>query len=475
MADPIQIFKALDAFTEQDGKWRRQLTYNPWAKYDKVRGQTEAPARVAAAVMGARPVPLSPAVPKPIRPTLPAFKGTSGVLDPEVTSRALRPYTQSETGIVKAAEMLRGHPALAPYSASNSGIAKAAEALRGSPTFRSLVDQEAPLSKVTKAIGQHPGLNAFAQMLQDGSPLAKAMVSAAERAGAGKQCADMATVGRSFPHGPAAAPYQHQAGSPTFSPLQALTRIVEREAPEFGQAAAAAIRNSSWAKTLEAPASPTNPIVRALTKRPAFMDIAGLIEPVSVQGPVVPIAETQAAPAEVEIAGEIVELSPQSLAEVSAGADARFNKQAAESLLVDEGLDHELSHLDYIPELLLRSDEAAREYAALAASKIIKGLADRFRPGRKGEVWIARWDDEQREVGPGQTANRLAAYLDTHLRAHLESHEHRQLEATLFFVTYWAGHGHHVAHTPAQAGRAYRDFLMVLAYVARARQIESGR
>jgi hypothetical protein len=454
MGNQTTMFKALDALTAQEAK----LNYNPWASFDKIQEQAAMAERLAGAVV----------YPRSIGPTLPDI-GVTGMIDPEIFSRALRPYTH-ESSMAKAAEQLRGSTALSSYMAAQGGAPTAAKLLKDSPAFRSLMAAGGPVAKTTEALAQHPGMTAFAEMLKERRPLAKAMVAAAEQAGAGKHFADMAKVSQPFSHGVAAELYQQQAGAAALSPLKALTQVVEREAPDFGQVAAAAIRNSAWAKTLEAPTLPAD--LLAMTKRPAFLDAAGLIEAISVRGSVVPIAEPQA-PAEIEIAGaEIIELSPESLAEVSAGADARFNKQAAESLLVEEDLEHELGHLDNIAELLLRGDEQAQEYAALAASKILKGVANRVYPARDG-YWRCRWNAKH-PVGYENSANRIRAFLDGQLRAVLSTQEHGRLEATLSFVANWSGEGHHKAHAPEQSVLAYRDFLMILAYVARARRVERG-
>jgi hypothetical protein len=482
MGNQTTIMKALGVATSREQKQRRMLDHNPWANYDKVMQQTEAPARIAAAVMGTRPVPATPtlpavyAAPKPIVPTLPAFRGVGGAIDPAITSRLVAAMAPKATGMARVTEMLRGHPALAAATAPDNGIAKAAEGLRGASAYRSVVEDDSPVLNVTKTIGQHPGLNALADMLKEGSPLAKALVAAAEQAGFGKHFTDTPSVAsRLFPDGTDAG-ILGKRGPATARPLKALSRIAERQQPDFGQVAAAAIRNSTWGQALEAPGLPANPIVRQLMEGRTTGTPSALVKPAPLQGPVVPvpIIEPETVREEIEIVrSDVIEVTPETYAEASAGAEARFNRRAAERLLVEEGFEHELLHLNYIAELLLRGDEAASEYAALAAEKIIRGLADRFWPGVEGAGCRSRWN-EKRQLEPKHTANRLAAYIDTHLGARLESHDHRQLETTLFFVHYWAGHGHHVAHSPVQASRAYRDFLRVIAYVARARQIERG-
>jgi hypothetical protein len=219
---------------------------------------------------------------------------------------------------------------------------------------------------------------------------------------------------------------------------------------------------------------PRTPLKRAVWEQERTEQLIEVVQ----RGLRMPAAPRSAAVAPVEVETEIgpaapVEITPENFAEISAGADARFNRQAAEELLVSEGLEHELRHLRYIVVLLKRGDAECREYAALAASKILQGVANRFSPATKNSYWKCRWGDK-REIGYPHTANRISFYLDRQLRSYMTTQEHRRLEGKLYFVADFAGNGHHQAHELKLSIMAYADLLETLAYIARARRVERG-
>jgi hypothetical protein len=448
MADLNQIFKALDLVREQEEKQRRLLNYNPWADFDKVHKQINAPALTAAAVMQAGP---------PTRPKLPTMLsarfGVGQGIDSEIVRPAVRPYMDTQGSFVRGADILRGNPA-----------------------FRSATEnRDRPLFKATQALAQ----TMLGGVPQEDRPFRKAMVSATDLADIGRQLAETNAVAtRLFPKGAIAELFRQQLGSPDASHLKALSRIIEREVPHLPQTKSAPlVKSDAWPRAaLESQAFASKPFMRHLIEeKNGYGATASLLESSAVQGHVLPIIEPWLRPIEIETThAEIVEISPEGLAEENARADARLYKQTAEDFLMTEELDHELEHLERIAELLVLTDPPSCEYAALAASKIIRGLADRFWPGKDGERWIFTWKNERRPVEKEHTANRLAAYLDLHFRDHAPSYEHRHLETTLYLVHEWAGAGHHVARPISDCRRAYNNLLMVIAAVARAREIERG-
>jgi hypothetical protein len=163
---------------------------------------------------------------------------------------------------------------------------------------------------------------------------------------------------------------------------------------------------------------------------------------------------------------------PRELAEAFAHGLMRAYRQEAEELLIATGLDPELDHLRAIELRLLSGGQPDHLHAALSASVLLKGLADRLFPpqAEKSECRFQRMHD----VGPKDVANRLSAYVDSRLRARLSTHEQKLFQAKLDFVFNWSGEGHHVAFAPRQAGEAFCQLLSVLATVSHARQTVVG-
>jgi len=157
---------------------------------------------------------------------------------------------------------------------------------------------------------------------------------------------------------------------------------------------------------------------------------------------------------------------PEELGEVLARALTRADRQGAEELLVETGLDFELEHFKAIEVRLLGGSLSDRNHAALSASLVFKGLADRlFKP--RVEKWRSRFDTEH-DVGPKNVVNRLSAYVDSRLRSDFSTQEHKLFQATLDHVHRWSAEGHHVPFTPREGAEAYCQFLRVLAAIRRA-------
>lgn len=152
---------------------------------------------------------------------------------------------------------------------------------------------------------------------------------------------------------------------------------------------------------------------------------------------------------------------------------ARVERQEAVDLLVLLGLTEELEHFEAIEECLLKGTRPSRIHAAMSADVLLKALANRLFPPRK-DVWISRWQIAHK-LEAIHTRNRLAAFIDLHLRGVLSTHEHKLLEATLVCAFNFARQGHHVAFQPRQAAEAFYQLLKVLSAVAKAHRASQAQ
>jgi hypothetical protein len=162
---------------------------------------------------------------------------------------------------------------------------------------------------------------------------------------------------------------------------------------------------------------------------------------------------------------------PIDLAEVSAGEEARSNRIAVEELLRDTGLDYELEHFDVISARLISGTRPDRIHAAMSANLLFEGVANFVFPGQE-EKYVDR-NGSRRSVKNEDVRNRVSAFIDRHLSREMSTHEARRLQGMIDFAHKWSAKGHHVYYSAAQANLAYRDLLVVLAYVARAHGVGS--
>ena len=179
-----------------------------------------------------------------------------------------------------------------------------------------------------------------------------------------------------------------------------------------------------------------------------------------------PVVVREPRPAAVEVPPPTPGGSSSDLAEVTAHAEARSNRMAVEAFLRDNGLTYELEHLEIIAVRLTSGTKPDRIHAAMSASLLFEGVADFVLPGQE-----KKFEDrygKQRSVEKKDVRNRISAFIDSHLRGEISPHEARRLQGMIDFAHTWSAEGHHIPYPADQANRAYRDVLVVLAYVDRA-------
>jgi len=160
---------------------------------------------------------------------------------------------------------------------------------------------------------------------------------------------------------------------------------------------------------------------------------------------------------------------PQELGERFAQRLTRKHRQEAKGLLVALGLDLELEHLESIERRLLDGRRPDRLQAALSASLLLKGVANKlYPPSGDEEAWVCRFGHLYK-LGPEHVKNRLHAFAHPYLEGR-STQEHKLFIAELDLVSDWGGAGHHVGFTETQSSEAFCALLKVLATVARARR-----
>ncbi len=162
------------------------------------------------------------------------------------------------------------------------------------------------------------------------------------------------------------------------------------------------------------------------------------------------------------------EVRPEEVGPELAQAMTRRHRQEAKGLLVALGLDLELEHLEAIERRMLAGGRPDHLHAALSASLLLEGVANRIFPPRD-ELWISRFGKEH-EIGAEHVRNRLSAFAEPML-SELETVEHRLFIAEFDLVGRWTGEGHHVVFSAEENAEAFRAFLKILATVARAHRL----
>lgn len=159
---------------------------------------------------------------------------------------------------------------------------------------------------------------------------------------------------------------------------------------------------------------------------------------------------------------------PQEMGEALAQSLTRRHRQEAKGLLVALDLELELEHLESIERRLLDGGRPDRLYAALSASLLLEGLADKLFPPT-GEQWVCRFGKTYK-LGPPNVKNRLHAFADRFLKQRSTA-EHKLFVAELDLVSRWSGKGHHVVFTPRENAEAFCALLKVLATAARTHRL----
>lgn len=166
------------------------------------------------------------------------------------------------------------------------------------------------------------------------------------------------------------------------------------------------------------------------------------------------------------IAAPIPQVERHEVGEVVAGGLVRSMRERVVTFLIVAGRDQELEHLKAIEERLSAGTLPAQHHAALSTRLLLEGLADYCFPPCEGS-WQDRFGDTHK-IGKRNVSNRLAAFVDLHLRPHLSTQEHRLFAATLDTVSDWGGRGPHIVYRPIEAARFLIRLLEVLDVVSRA-------
>jgi hypothetical protein len=449
------VLKALTAHGEQEAKRRGQLAYDPMASYGEILKKFDLPSRVAAAVNVARP------------------------------ATAWEPATFDLGGIQPRHERttvdLNGSPRRRERSAfdiNSFRLSQRPAAFHLNPAIQALIGIDGKTMTATRMLNAQSGSAAFPSMLQESGLFAKALRSAAEQAGVATQLAAAGAVfNRIFPSVAASRVIQREDPTSRFAhQIKALTGSLDPQSVHGPFRRSAMPRSNAVSMPRIFPAvrlgEPRTPIMRAVWRDEQITTALRQLVMAPSLAPAAPLPSPQSETTDLEVRQTpSVEVSPQNLAEVGALAEARAHRLAAEELLRAEGLDYELEHLLVIPRRLADA-EPGREHAALSASFVLRSLANRVFPPRP-KKWTSRFDTEH-DVGGDKYANRLVAFIEIHL-PFMSTHEHKRLIGMIEFVLNWTGEGHHKPHDRRLGAMAYRDFLMILAYVARARQVERGR
>lgn len=153
------------------------------------------------------------------------------------------------------------------------------------------------------------------------------------------------------------------------------------------------------------------------------------------------------------------------MGEALAQSLTRRHRQEVKGLLVALGLDLELEHLESIERRLLDEGRPDRLQAALSASLLLEGLANKLFPPTEA-LWVCRFG-KTHKLGPPNVKNRLHAFADRFLKQ-CSTAEHKLFIAELDLVSRWSGKGHHVVFTPGENAEAFCTLLKVVATVARA-------
>jgi hypothetical protein len=160
---------------------------------------------------------------------------------------------------------------------------------------------------------------------------------------------------------------------------------------------------------------------------------------------------------------------PQELGEAIARNLTRGYRQEAKGLLVALDLGLELEHLEAIERRLLDGGRPDRLHAALSASLLLEGVANRFYPPRTDrKSWTCRFKNSH-ELGAPDVKSRLHAFAHPFLEQRSTA-EHKLFVAELDLVARWMGKGHHVVFTKSENEEAFIALLKVLATVAHARR-----
>jgi hypothetical protein len=159
------------------------------------------------------------------------------------------------------------------------------------------------------------------------------------------------------------------------------------------------------------------------------------------------------------------EVRPEEVGPGLAQAMTRRHRHEAKGLLVALSLNLELEHLEAIERRLLAGGRPDHLHAALSASLLLEGVANRLFPPRD-EPWTSRFG-KGHEVGAEHVRNRLSAFTEPIL-SELDKVEHKLFIAEFDLVGRWTGEGHHVVLSAEENADAFRALLKILATVARA-------
>jgi hypothetical protein len=188
-----------------------------------------------------------------------------------------------------------------------------------------------------------------------------------------------------------------------------------------------------------------------------------------LRDPFLPSRPRRGAPAEPQPASAPApSVQPDEIGGALAQSLTREHRREAKSLLVVLGLDAALEHLEAIEKRLLDGGRPDRLHAALSASLLLEGMADRLFPARD-EPWVCRFEREH-EIGVENVRNRLTAFAEPLLKTQ-STIEHKLFIAEFDYVGRWTGEGHHVVFTQDENAEAFRALLKVLATIARAHRL----
>jgi hypothetical protein len=159
------------------------------------------------------------------------------------------------------------------------------------------------------------------------------------------------------------------------------------------------------------------------------------------------------------------------VAPVAAGFLARRRRETVIAFFEAAELTSELEQLEAIEERLRTGSKPALVHAAVSARRVLQGVADRFFPARSG-MYVCRFECPH-NVGSGEVANRISAFVDERLRYELDTHTHKQFQGTLEWVFRWGGRGTHEECSATEALQGFLWLLEVMTMVARAHEAQS--
>jgi hypothetical protein len=350
----------------------------------------------------------------------------------------------------------------------------------------SVTDMIGPVPSVTDVVGSMPSVTDMVGPILDVTEIVGSMPSVTDMVGAGPEVTELATAsvpgltgtirgplpGAMLPAGSIVGDFTNGVSLDAFQRSIGLASAAQRS-PAYGgtfRPPTGLVDYQQVVATAGALATATpSPVVPWKGERPRLRPDRQSPIHDPLRDPFLPSRPRRREPAERRpTPAPAPEVRPEEIGPELAQAMTRRHRQEAKGLLVAVGLDLELEHLVAIEKRMLGGGRPDHLQAALSASLLLEGVANRLFPARS-EPWISRFGSKH-EVGPENVRNRLSAFAEP-VVSQWSTIEHRLFISEFDLVGRWTREGHHVVFSPEENAEAFRAFLKILATVARAHRL----